>query len=287
MQGTYKGWGNGLLAVVIFSGSMPATRVAVLGIAPLLLTSARALIAGILAFLLLASQRQPLPARAEWRKLAVVAGCCVIGFPLLSALALQHMSSARSLVFMGLLPLSTAIFGVIRGGERPSIGFWIFAFIGAAAVASFALAKSGNSSALGDGLMVLSIIICGLGYAEGAVLSRELGGWQVISWALVLSAPLAIIGTLAFWPQAGIGTVAGSSWLGLAYVSVFSMLVGFIFWYRGLSLGGIAKVGQLQLLQPFLGLGLAAYLLQEHVAPAMLGATMIVVACVAGAKRFA
>ncbi|WP_395335974.1 DMT family transporter [Novosphingobium sp. BL-8H] len=282
-----NGWGSGLLAVVIFSGSMPATRLAVLGIAPLLLTSARALIAGTLAFTLLAGRRQPLPLRDRWPKLAVVAGCCVIGFPLLSALALQHMSSARSLVFMGLLPLSTAIFGVIRGGERPSGAFWAFALIGALAVASFALMRGGDSSSLGDGLMILSVIVCGLGYAEGAVLSRELGGWQVISWALVLSVPLAVGGTIAFWPPEGIAGIPGSSWLGLAYVSVFSMLVGFIFWYRGLSIGGIAKVGQLQLLQPFLGLGLAAFLLREHVAPAMLGATLVVVACVAGAKRFA
>ncbi|TCM20551.1 drug/metabolite transporter (DMT)-like permease [Novosphingobium sp. PhB165] len=287
MQDTYRGWGSGLLAVAIFSGSMPATRMAVLGFSPLLLTSMRALIAGGLAFLLLAGLRQPRPTHRQWQQVAVVAGCCVIGFPLLSALALQHMSSARSLVFMGLLPLSTAIFGVVRGGERPSSAFWAFALLGALAVAGFALTKQAHSSALGDSLMILAIIVCGLGYAEGAVLTRELGGWQVISWALLLCVPLAIAGTIAFWPRDGIANVGMSSWLGLAYVSVFSMLIGFIFWYRGLSLGGIAKIGQLQLLQPFLGLGLAAFLLREHVAPGMLAATMLVVASVAGAKRFA
>ncbi|MBT0670151.1 DMT family transporter [Novosphingobium profundi] len=284
---SFRGWGSGLLAVAIFSGSMPATRVAVLGLSPWLLTSARALIAGLLAFVLLASYRQPWPRARQWHALLVVAACCVVGFPLLSGLALQHMSAARSLVFLGLLPLSTAIFGVVRGGERPSAAFWGFALLGALAVGGFALGRDAATSALGDGLMIAAIAVCGLGYAEGAVLTRALGGWQVISWALVLSIPFALVGTVAFWPLAGLGGVAPASWLGLGYVSVFSMLIGFIFWYRGLSLGGIARVGQLQLLQPFLGLGLAAFLLREHVAPSMLVATLIVVGCVAGAKRFA
>lgn len=287
MHDSYRGWGSGLLAVAIFSGSMPATRLAVLGISPLLLTSARALIAGMLAAMLLAAGRQRLPTRRQWLPLLAVAGCCVVGFPLLSGLALQHMSAARSLVFMGLLPLCTAIFGAVRGGERPSGAFWAFALLGALAVGGFALTKDAQATALGDGLMVLSIVVCGLGYAEGAVLTRELGGWQVISWALVMSVPVAIAGTFAFWPVEGLAPIGAPSWLGLGYVSVFSMLLGFVFWYRGLSLGGIARVGQLQLLQPFLGLGLAAFLLHEQVAPAMLGATLIVVACVAGAKRFA
>lgn len=287
MQNSYRGWGSGLIAVIVFSGSMPATRLAVLGISPLLLTSARALIAGLLAALLLAGLRQPSPTGRQWQKLSVVAASCVIGFPLLSALALQHMSAARSLVFMGLLPLSTATFGVIRGGERPSPAFWGFALVGALAVASFALTNAAHSSLAGDVLMILAIIVCGLGYAEGAVLTRELGGWQVISWALALCAPFAAVGTIQFWPPAGIGGIGMSSWLGLAYVSVFSMLVGFIFWYRGLSLGGIARIGQLQLLQPFLGLGLASVLLHEHISPLMLAATMVVIGSVAGAKRFA
>lgn len=287
MQSKYRGWGNGLLGVAIFSGSLPATRLAVIGFPPLLLTSARALIAGMLACLMLAQARQPRPNARQWRQLAVVAAGCVLGFPLLTALALQHITSARSLVFIGLLPLSTAMFGVARGGERPSPGFWFFALAGAAAVAGFALARGAQSSPLGDGLMVAAIIVCGLGYAEGAVLTRDLGGWQVISWALTMCVPLAALGVALFWPASGLGKVDWQSWLGLAYVSVFSMLIGFIFWYRGLSLGGIASIGQLQLLQPFMGLALAAALLHEPIAPMMLAVTIAVVASVAGAKRFA
>jgi drug/metabolite transporter (DMT)-like permease len=287
MQNKYRGWGNGLLGVAIFSGSLPATRLAVMGFSPLLLTSARALIAGVLGCLLLAQARQPWPDARQWRQLAVVAIGCVLGFPLLTALALQHITSARSLVFIGLLPLSTAAFGVLRGAERPSPAFWGFALVGAAAVAGFALARGAEASTIGDGLMVAAILLCGLGYAEGAVLTRALGGWQVISWALLMCVPLAALGTVMFWPPAGLGHVGWQSWLGLGYVSVFSMLIGFIFWYRGLSLGGIASVGQLQLLQPFMGLGLAAALLHEPVAPTMLAVTVIVVGSVAGAKRFA
>lgn len=287
MQSNYRGWGSGLLAVAIFSGSLPATRLALIGFSPLFLTCARALIAAALAGAMLAQVRQPWPDRRQWRQLALVAGGCVLGFPLLTALALQHITSARSLVFVGLLPLSTAIFGVLRGGERPSPAFWGFALLGAAAVAGFSLVPDTGSSAFGDSLMVAAIILCGLGYAEGAVLTRNLGGWQVISWALLLCAPLAGVGSALFWPVGGLGNVGWESWLGLGYVSVFSMLIGFIFWYRGLSLGGIARVGQLQLLQPFMGLGLAAVVLQEPVAPVMLAVTLIVVGSVAGAKRFA
>jgi len=287
MRGDYRGWGHGLLGVAIFSGSLPATRLAVAGFSPLLLTSARALIAGLLACALLIQARQRWPDARQWRPLAVVAGGCVLGFPLLTALALQHITSARSLVFIGLLPLSTAVFGVLRGSERPSPAFWGFALIGAAAVAGFALGRGAQSSAVGDTLMVAAVVVCGLGYAEGAVLTRDLGGWQVISWALLACVPLAALGTWVCWPAAGLGAVGWQSWLGLGYVSVFSMLIGFIFWYRGLSLGGIASVGQLQLLQPFMGLGLAAAILHEPVAPVMLAVTMVVVGSVAGARRFA
>jgi len=280
------GWGSGLLGVVIFSGSLPATRVAVGGFSPLFLTSARAVIAALLGAALLWGLRQTRPARSDLASLAIVALGVVVGFPLLTALALQHVTSAHSIVFIGLLPLATALFGVLRGGERPRAAFWIFSLVGSAAVAGFALVQGGPASLAGDLLMLAAILLCGLGYAEGAALSRRLGGWQVISWALVLSLPAMLVLALATRP-AGIAGVGAPAWFGLAYVSVFSMLVGFVFWYRGLARGGIAGVGQLQLLQPFLGLALAGLLLGEPVAPSMIVVTGLVVLCVAGAKRFA
>ncbi|MBB3772598.1 drug/metabolite transporter (DMT)-like permease [Angulomicrobium tetraedrale] len=286
MQRTSEGWGSGLIGVLIFSGSLPATRVAVGGFTPLFLTSARAVIAALLGAALLRVLRQPRPARADLAPLAVVALGVVVGFPLLTALALQHITSAHSVVFIGLLPLATALFGVVRAGERPRPAFWLFSLLGAAAVAGFALAHSGAASPAGNLLMIAAILLCGLGYAEGARLSRRLGGWQVISWALVLALP-AMAAVAALTHPVDWSGIGGPAWLGLGYVSVFSMLIGFLFWYRGLALGGIAGVGQLQLLQPFFGLALAGLLLGEPVAGSMVLATGAVVLCVAGAKRFA
>jgi drug/metabolite transporter (DMT)-like permease len=286
MQRTTDGWVSGLIGVIIFSGSLPATRVAVASMTPLFLTSARAVIAAVIGAALLLVLRQARPARSDLPSLAIVAFGVVVGFPLLTALALRHITSAHSIVFIGLLPLATAMFGVLRGGERPKAAFWLFSILGSLAVAGFALSQSGAASLTGDLLMVAAILVCGLGYAEGAVLSRRLGGWQVISWALVLALPVMAALALATLPVtwSGIGL---SAWAALAYVSVFSMLVGFVFWYRGLALGGIAGVGQLQLLQPFFGLALAGLLLHEPVPWTMLAATALVVLCVAGAKRFA
>jgi drug/metabolite transporter (DMT)-like permease len=215
----------------------------------------------------------------------VVALGVVVGFPLLTALALKHVTSAHAIVFVGLLPLATALFGVWRGGERPRLPFWIFSLVGSGAVAAFALRNGGSASVVGDALMLAAIVACGLGYAEGARLSRQLGGWQVISWALVLSLPVMLPLAAFTWPATFDGVDAAALW-GLAYVSLFSMLIGFVFWYRGLALGGIAGVGQLQLLQPFFGFLLAAGLLHETVPPSMLVVTAVVVGCVAGAKYF-
>ncbi|NBN78532.1 EamA family transporter [Microvirga tunisiensis] len=281
-----EGWGSGLVGVVIFSGSLPATRVAVQGFEPVFLTSARAVIAALVAALLLVLLRQKRPQRADLVPLALVAGGVVVGFPLLTAVALRSITSAHSIVFIGLLPLATALFAVLRGGERPKPLFWLFSGLGSLAVMGFALMQSGGGAIEGDLLMLAAVIVCGLGYAEGAKLSRRLGGWQVISWALILALPvMAVTGALSF-PQT-LGEVGAPAWLGLAYVSLFSMLIGFIFWYRGLAIGGTAAVGQLQLIQPFLGLLLAGLLLGEAVSPAMAFATLGVVASVAGARRHA
>ncbi|RDV01882.1 DMT family transporter [Undibacter mobilis] len=286
MQGSMAGWGSGLLGVIIFSGSLPATRVGVAAFSPMFLTSARAAIAAALGAAFLYGLRQARPARADIVPLFIVAIGVVVGFPLCTALALQHITAAHSIVYVGLLPLATAMFGVVRGGERPKPAFWLFSVLGAAVVAGFALRNSDGASVAGDFLMVAAILLCGLGYAEGATLSRRLGGWQVISWALLMSLPAMAAIAFATMPETW-GGVGVPAWLALGYVSVFSMLVGFIFWYRGLARGGIAAVGQLQLLQPFFGLMLAALLLHEAVAWSMIASTAIVVLCVAGAKRFA
>lgn len=286
MDRTTDGWMSGLAGVLIFSGSLPATRAAVADLDPIFLTIARAAIAGTIGLALLAIARQRLPARADLVPLIVVALGVVVGFPLLSALALRHMNAAHSIVLTGLLPLATAAFAVLRGGERPDRRFWLFATLGSFFVAGFALSRGSASTLTGDLLMLAAILVCGLGYAEGAVLARRLGGWQVICWALALSLPVMIAGLCLVaqptWPAVG-----APAWIGLGYVSLFSMLIGFLFWYRGLALGGIAAVGQLQLLQPLFGLGLAGLLLHEPVGRGMIGVTLAVIGCVVGARKFA
>lgn len=281
-----NGWVNGFLGMIIFSGSLPATRAAVVDFDPLFLTVARASIAGILALLLVIILRGKRPTGVQILSLIVVALGVVIGFPLLTAFALQHVTSAHSIVFLGLLPLATAIFGVIRAGERPRMAFWICSCLGSLLVTGFALSQDITVSATGDLLMLAAVIVCGLGYAEGARLTRIFGGWQVITWALIIALPFML--TLALFTRPATFTgISDSAWFSLGYVSLFSMLIGFIFWYKGLAQGGIAAVGQLQLLQPFFALALAATLLRESVSMMMILVTLGVIVCVAGSRKFA
>jgi drug/metabolite transporter (DMT)-like permease len=281
-----SGWLNGLIGVLIFSASLPATRLAVVDFDPLFLTFARASIAGLLALCALLLMRERRPAREHLVPLLIVAGGVVLGFPLLTALALQHVTSAHSVVFIGMLPLATAGFGVLRGGERPRPAFWVFSLLGSALVVAFALDHGMAASPIGDGLMLAAVLDCGLGYAEGARLAKSLGSWQVICWALLLTLPVMAVAALLRMP-ASFAAVHVSGWLSLGYVSMFSMFIGFMFWYRGLAQGGTAGVGQLQLLQPFFGLTLAATVLGEQVSIGMIGVTAAVILCVVGARRFA
>lgn len=281
-----KGWLNGFIGVVLFSGSLPATRIAVLEFNPVFLTVSRASIAGILALIVLVVFKEKRPERQQILPLAVVALGVVVGFPLLTAMALQYITSAHSIVFLGILPVATAVFGIIRGGERPKPLFWIFSITGSLLVIGYAVIQGLTASPIGDILMLVAIILCGLGYAEGAKLTKRLGGWQVISWALVFSLPVMLPLMFIYMPVSFEG-ISISAWVSLAYVSLFSMFIGFVFWYKGLAQGGTATVGQLQLLQPFFGLALAAYLLHENVSIGMLAVTLGVILCVACSKKFA
>lgn len=286
MNQSRTGWINGFAGMVIFSGSLPATRAAVMGLDPIFVTAVRAAIAGLIGLVLLLVLGERRPRREELYSLLIVALGVVVGFPLLTAFALNFITAAHSLVFIGVLPLSTAVFGMLRAGERPRPAFWLFSILGSTFVVGYAMAGGVETSPIGDLLMLAAIVVCGLGYAEGGRLSRKLGGWQVICWALVLSLPISLTMAVVRHP-ASVDGVGIPAWIGLAYVSVFSMLIGFVFWYRGLALGGIGAVGQLQLLQPFFGLGLAAMLLKETVSSATLLVTLGIVVCVAGARRFA
>lgn len=281
-----SGWINGFIGVVLFSGGLPATKLAVMEMSPTFVTIVRAAVAGVLALIVLWLGKEKRPVKKDLIPLLLVSLGCVVGFPLLSALALQYLTSAHSIVFLGMLPLATAVFGVMRGGERPHPIFWFFSIVGSLLVIGYAVSQGISASPIGDILMLLAVILCGMGYAEGAKLSKTLGGWQVISWALVLALPVMIPLFFIYFPD-DIQNVSFQGWFGMAYISLFSMFIGFIFWYKGLAQGGIATVGQLQLLQPFFGLALAAWLLHEQVSAGMLGVTVGVILCVAGTKKFA
>ncbi|MBC9228362.1 DMT family transporter [bacterium SPL81] len=287
MKSLNSGWLNGLIGIVIFAGSLPATRVAILELSPTFLTASRAAIAGVIALALILLSKQKMPEKKDWLSLFYVAIGVVIGFPLFTALALQFVSAAHTIVFVGLLPLSTAIFGVLRGGERPNLMFWVFAVLGGLFVFGYMLFQTGSwAFNYGDIFMLIAILLCGFGYAEGGNLSKQLGSWQVICWALILTLPMMLFIAYLYLPVS-MAEISLSAKLGLAYVSLFSMLIGFFFWYKGLAQGGIATVGQLQLLQPIIGLLIAAVILQEQVSISMFAVTIAVIICVAFAKKFA
>jgi drug/metabolite transporter (DMT)-like permease len=274
----------GALGVAIFSFSFPATRLAVDGIDPFVVGLGRAVVAAALAAVVLLVTRAPRPRREHWPRLAVVALGVVVGFPLLTALALQDVPAAHGSVVIGILPAATAVMAVLRAGERPGLPFWAASAAGLAAVVAFALSRGAGSLHVADLELLLGAVLCGLGYAEGGALARELGGPQVICWALLLAAPVLVPVVAVIAAGADLHASA-SAWLGFAYVSVFSMFLGFFAWYRGLALGGVARVGQVQLAQPVLSLGWAALLLGEAVGPGTLLTAGAVLACMAGTQR--
>lgn len=262
-QDETRGMLLGLVGVAMFSLTLPFTRLTVAELDPLFVALGRALGAALLAAAWLAWRRPPPPPRAALLPLVAVMLGVVVGFPLLSSMALRHVPASHGAVLAGLMPLMTTLYAALRGDERPSVAFWLMAVLGAGLVLAFALLQGGGALHVADFLMFGALAAGSIGYAEGGKLARTLGGPETICWALLLSVPL--VAPLLAWrveAESLVG-VSAAAWLGLGYVTVFSMFIGFFFWYRGLALGGIARVGQVQLLQPFLSLVGAALLLGE------------------------
>jgi drug/metabolite transporter (DMT)-like permease len=274
----------GFLGVLGFSFSLPATRLAVEDLDPTFVGLGRALVAAALAGVLLAVRRERLPHRTDLPRFALVAIGVVIGFPIFTSIALHHLTSAHGSVITGLLPAATAAMAVARAGERPPPVFWLAAVAGLVAVLAFAATQGVDGIQAGDVLVLIAVAFAALGYAEGGALSRTYGGWQVICWALVFSAPFLIIPVTLAAAEHGVDA-STNAWLGFAYVSVISMFLGFFAWYRGLALGGVAKIGQIQLAQPVLTLVWAALILGEDVTAAMVIAALVVLACVVLTQR--
>ncbi|MDP3209244.1 MAG: DMT family transporter, partial [Rhodoglobus sp.] len=255
----------GLLGVLAFSFTVPFTRVAVVGLSPLFIGSGRAVVAALLAIAALALTRQRLPQARQWVRLLVVAGGVVAGFPLLTSYALVTVPATHGAVVIALLPAATAVAAVIRAHERPRVSFWVLAAIGAAAALGFASIQGGGFGRfeLADLLLFGAVVAAAIGYAEGGLLARELGAWQTISWALVVAAPI-MVPLAVFSAIQNPPTAAPIEWAAFGYLAVVSMFLGFFAWYRGLAIGPMAQVSQVQLVQPVLSILWAALLLAEE-----------------------
>src|SRR5450830_1961518 len=279
-----KGMWLGFIGVAVFSLTLPFTRIAVAELNPAFVAFGRAVVAGLCSMAMLWHLKAPWPSRQQVRGLLITALGVVIGFPLFSSIAMHYVPAAHGAVVLGVLPLATALFGALRFGERPSLGFWIAALIGSAIVIAFALRQGGGSFHVADLALFAAVVAAAMGYAEGGRLSQVMGGQQVIGWALVLSLPAML--PISLWLGWHYGVAASPrAWLAFSYVSLFSMFIGFFFWYKGLALGGIARVGQVQLLQPFMSL-LGAALIAGEVLEArnLLFATAVIVVVAMGRK---
>ncbi len=275
----------GALGVLLFSMSLPATRVAVAAFDPVFVAAGRGVGAGLLAALVLGVSRAPWPTMREWRWLAVVSAGVVLGFPILTSIAMRQAEAIHGAVVTGLLPAATAVAAVLLTRERPSIRFWLAALAGFGCVVAFAVVQGAGRLDAADGLLLLAVVLCAAGYAAGAVLTRTMGGTRVIGWALVLALPVTVPMLALHWDGPGVTRAPARAWAAFAYVMVVSQYLGFFAWYAGLARGGVARVAQVMLAQPVLSMVWAVLLLGEVVtAPAVVAAGLVLV-CVVVTQR--
>ena len=282
----HAGLAWGAVGVLAFSLTVPLTRVAVHDLDATFVGAGRAVVAGVLAGVLLLVTRPRRPRRNEAVRLAVVAAGVVVGFPLCTSAALTEVPASHAAVVIGLLPAATAAMSVLRTRERVPVRFWVWALAGAAAVIAFIAYSNGGLGTFrpADGWLLIAVLLAAIGYAEGGLLSRTLGSWQTICWALLLALPLMVALT-ARAPVDDLSAVGPAAWAAVAYLSVVSMFLGFFAWYRGLAVGPMAQVSQVQLVQPVLSLLWAAALLGEPLNATVAIPAVAVIACAASAVR--
>ena len=285
----------GLLGIVIFSVTLPMTRLAVgtpdaPQMSGVFIAMGRAVVAAALSAVFLLATRAPMPSRADWRPLAITAGGVVFGFPLLTSIAMRYVEAMHASVIVGVLPLATAAVGALLHRQRPSVGFWLCAALGSALVAAFAVLHASPASAATAGvsvhgadlLLVAAMLCAAVGYGYGARLSHHMRAEHVICWALVIALPLTLPLAAVTWPGAPLNP---SAWWGFGYLAVFSMWLGFFAWYRGLALGGTVRISQVQLVQPFLSMLFAVPLLGEQLDAVTVGFGVAVIATVFVGKK--
>ncbi|MCM2415157.1 DMT family transporter [Streptomyces sp. RKAG290] len=272
------------LGVVAFSLTFPSTAWGLESFGPWSLVALRSLLAAVIAGSVLLAARVRVPERRHWAGLAVVAGGVVVGFPLLTTLALQTSTTSHAAVVVGLLPLTTAVFASVRTGSRPPRAFWIAALTGAGVVIAFTVLQSGGALSTGDIYLFGALLVCAAGYTEGGRLARVMPGWQVIGWALILTMPLAVAGAAVALPYEPVRLTAHGA-IGLVWVAAVSTFFGLYVWYRGMAEIGVARASQLQLAQPLLTLVWSFLLLGEEVSPAAPVAAVAVLFCIAATQR--
>ena len=279
-----KGMLIGFIGILIFSLTLPVSKIAILSFDPYFIAFGRATLAGTVALAYLLYKKEIMPSKADFAKFVVIALGVVFGFPIFTTVAMTEGSSSHGAVILGMMPLATTVIGVIRFKERPSLGFWLVSLLGAALVVVYALLKSSGSFTYVDGLLVLGGISACVGYVQGGELSRKMNPRSVISWALVISLPVNIVMSYVTFNTQYVhaGPIAWTSFL---YLSLFSMFIGFFFWYEGLAVGGIARVSQVQLLQPFCTLVVASVLLGDSLTIMNLFFAFLVVSTVVLGKR--
>lgn len=274
----------GFIGMAIFGGTLPATRIAVSAIDPLALTALRTAIAGLCSLALLLALRRPLPPRRLWAPLAIAMLCVSILFPFLMALGVRTVDASHGGVVLGILPIATALVAVLITHERPRPLFWIASIAGASLVIAFALRQGGGALSAGDLLLFAAVAVSAVGYAFSGRLTADMPGWEVISWILVMALPVSLPAAALTMP-ADLSHIALKPWLAVLYVAVFSQWVGFFAWNAGMAIGGIARVSQVQLLQPFVTFALAATFNDETITPQILLFAAAVVATVAISTR--
>jgi drug/metabolite transporter (DMT)-like permease len=274
----------GFVGMAIFGGTLPATRIAVSAIDPIALTALRTAIAGLCALALLIALRRPLPPRRLWLQLAIAMLCVSVLFPFLMALAMQTVDASHGGVVLGILPIATALVAVVITHERPKPLFWITSVVGAALVIAFAMRQGGGALSAGDLLLFAAVATSAVGYAFSGRITAQMPGWEVISWVLVMALPISLPAAALTMP-ADLTHIALKPWLALFYVAVFSQWIGFFAWNAGMAMGGIARVSQVQLLQPFITFALAAVFNGETITLQILLFAAAVVATVAISTR--
>ena len=285
MSDESKGMFLGLVGVVSFGLTLPATRFIVPYFEPVFIGLGRAVIASFVAAFLLIATKQNRPSKNQFYQLFVVASGVVIGFPILTALAMQTVPASHGGVVLGFLPLATAIVGAVVSNEKPSVSFWICGIVGSALVIAYSLLQGVGEFQTGDFFLLGAIVSAATGYALGGKLSKEIGGWQVICWALVISFPFIIVPAWLEAPQDAVGSLPLNVILSFLYLALVSQLFGFFFWNKGLALGGVARVSQTQLLQPIVTMLASALLINETInVQTIVFATLVIVTVAIGKK---